>query len=83
MKKSFKRGFSADNMDAESVSNFRSLFKSTEENARTFLTLTLFSPIGNRTRSRARTYAPEDPRENLWTESIKEREEDGNNVEPE
>ena len=76
IKKSFMRGFSVDNTDAESVSNFRSQFRSTEEDARTSLTSTPFSLIANRTRSRVRTFAPQDPRKNLWEESIKEKEED-------
>ena len=76
IKKSFMRGFSVDNTDAESVSNFRSQFGSTEEDARTSLTSTPFSLITNRTRSRARTFAPQDPRKNLWEGSIKEKEED-------
>ena len=66
IKKSFKRGSSADNTDAESVSNFRSQFESTEEDTRTSLASTPLSPIANRMRSRARTFAPEDPRENWW-----------------
>ena len=57
-KKSFKGGSFADNTDAESVSNFRSQFESTEEEARTSLTSTPFSPITNRTRSREHTFAP-------------------------
>ena len=65
IKESFKRGSPADNADVESVSNFRSQFESTEEDARTSLTSTPFSPITNRARSKARTFAPEDPRENL------------------
>ena len=76
IKKSLKCGSSADNTDAESVSIFRSQFKSTKEDARRSLTLTLLSPVANRTRLRAPTFAPEDPRENLWGESIKEEEED-------
>ena len=76
IKKSFMRGFSIDNTDAESVSNFRSQFRSTEEDARKSLTSTPLSLIANRTRSRARTFAPQDPRKNLWEESIKEKEED-------
>ena len=76
IKKSFKRRSSADYTDAESVSNFRSQFESTEEDTRTSLTSTPFSPIANRTRLRERKFAPEDLRENLWGESIKEKEED-------
>ena len=76
IKKSFKHVSSADDTDAKLVSNFGSQFKSTEEDARTSLTSTPFSPIANRTRSRARTFDLEDPRENLWRESVKEKEED-------
>ena len=76
IKKSLKCGSSADNMDAESVSIFRSQFESTKEDARRSLTLTLLSPVANRTRLRAPMFALEDPRENLWGESIKEEEED-------
>ena len=74
IKRSCKCGSSADNTNAESVSNFRSQFESTEDDTR-ISTSTPFSPIGNRTRMRARTFAPEDRREDLWRESTKEKKE--------
>ena len=83
IKKIFKLGSFADYTDVESVSNFISQFESTEEEARTSLTLTPLSPVVNTTRSRARTFVKEDPGENLWGESINEKEEDLNNVAPE